>query len=170
MRSKTPVLCIVAPGSGYGKTSLIEGILEDLREVGIVCCVLKHSGHSLEPDAGKDTQRFRRAGALGSGVLADDGLAFFCISSSLDGSIAFLETLGPDLILCEGFKDSRLPKIVILREAEEFGVLPSIDGVLAVVFDGDVPYGTRLPVLRSDGREVTQFLLSFLKESVGASR
>jgi len=164
MRPKIPAICFVAPGSGYGKTELIEGVVTGLSKLNIRVCALKHSGHDFEPDTDKDTWRFRRAGAATSAVMTEGGLAtFFVPNSSLEEAIELLEGLGPDLILCEGFKSSTLSKILILKEEDEFGVLPSLDAVVAVVFDGQAPGWVKIPVLKKDPKVVTEFVLKFYK-------
>jgi len=166
MRPKIPALCFVAPGSGYGKTELIERMVVALSKLKIKVCVLKHSGHDLEPDKDKDTWRFRKAGAAASAVITGEGLAtFFVPKSSLEEAINLLDGLGPDLILCEGFRGSTLPKILILKEEDEFGVLPSLESVVAVVFDGQAPGWVKIPVLKKDPRAVAEFVLKYYRKT-----
>jgi len=150
---------------------LIKSLLVGLGKKGLKACVLKHAGHDLELDKGKDTWRFRRAGALASAVIDEGGLASFYIpSSTLESSLAMLESQNPDIILCEGFKDSTLPKIVILREEDEFGLLPSLESVLAVVYEGQPPSWVKVPVIhdKEGGKEVLRFLLEYLAGLKGA--
>jgi molybdopterin-guanine dinucleotide biosynthesis protein B len=162
MKEKIPAICIVAPASGYGKTQLIEGLVASLLKLGIRACVLKHAGHDLEPDTGKDTWHFRQAGAVCSAILSEDGLLLVYVpSSSLKAALALLEDFHPDLILCEGFKDSRLPKILLLKDIEEFGIIPSLDNLIAVVFDGDGPNWVKVPVVGNDVVAVMDIILSF---------
>jgi molybdopterin-guanine dinucleotide biosynthesis protein B len=143
-------------------------MVSGLLGLGITTCVLKHSSHNFMPDPGKDTWLFRKAGALGSGVINEGGLAsFFIPHSTIEDSIALLGNLKPDLIICEGFKESGLPKLVIVREKEEFGILPSLDNVLAVVFDGEPPKSANLPIIKSNEKSVVDFVLSFFKAASG---
>lgn len=166
MRPKIPALCFAAPGSGYGKTELIEGVTIALSKLKIKVCVLKHSGHDFEPDKDKDTWRFRRAGAAASAVITEDGLAAFVVpKSSPEEAINLLDGLGPDLILCEGFKRSTLPKILILKDEDEFGVLPSLESAVAVVFDGQAPGWVKIPVLKKDPKVVAEFVLKYYKKT-----
>jgi len=166
MRPKIPALCFVAPGSGYGKTELIERVVIGLSKLKIKVCVLKHSGHDFEPDKEKDTWRFRKAGAAASAVITEGGLAaLFVPNSSLEEATTLLEGLGPDLILCEGFKSSTLPKILILKEEDEFGLLPSLESVVAVVFDGQAPGWVKTPVLKKDPKVVTEFVLKYYRKT-----
>ncbi|MGA2573334.1 MAG: molybdopterin-guanine dinucleotide biosynthesis protein B [Candidatus Methanomethylicaceae archaeon] len=165
MRSRAPVVCIVAPGSGYGKTALIDSLLAGLKQQGIKACVLKHSGHDFEPDVEKDTWFFRQAGAIGSAVITEAGLASFYVPcSTLESSLAILEGLEPDIILCEGFKESNLPKILLLKAEDEFGIIPSLTSVLAVVYDSEYPEWVKVPVLKQ-AKEVLNFLLDYHRRS-----
>lgn len=144
-----PVICIVAPGSGYGKTRLLEYLVREITASGKTVCVLKHSGHEFTPDEGKDTLIHRRAGARASGVLTKSGLlALFIPESSMEESLELMGTLNPDLVLCEGFKGSTYPKIILLMNSEEFGILPALENVIAILSKGDVPGWVKVPVVK----------------------
>jgi molybdopterin-guanine dinucleotide biosynthesis protein MobB len=167
MKSRIPTICFIAPGSGYGKTELIEGVIINLSRK-LKICALKHSRHNFEPDKDKDTWRFRKAGAAASAIITEGDLAtFFVPDTSPEGAIKFLGKLNPDLILCEGFKNSALPKILILKVEKEFRVLPSLEAVLAVVFDGQAPSWVKIPILKKDPKIVTGFVLNYYKKAKG---
>jgi len=144
-----PVICIVAPGSGYGKTHLLEYLIGELTASGKKVCVLKHSGHEFIPDEGKDTLAHRDAGARASAVLTKGGfLALYVSGTSMEQSLELMGTLRPDLVLCEGFKGSPYPKIILLPNPEEFGILPALENVIAVLSEGGVPDWVKVPVVR----------------------
>jgi molybdopterin-guanine dinucleotide biosynthesis protein B len=166
MRTRVPAVCVVAPASSYGKTALIESLLAGLKQQGIRACVLKHSGHDFEPDMHKDTWLFRKAGAIGSAVMTEGGLASFYVPcSTLETSLAILERLEPDMILCEGFKGSNLPKILLLKTEDEFSIIPSLTSVLVVVYDGTPPEWVKVPVLKHSSKELLNFLLEYYRRS-----
>jgi molybdopterin-guanine dinucleotide biosynthesis protein MobB len=113
--------CVIGIGgySGFGKTTLIEGVLAELKRGGLRVGVLKHASHSLSPDReGKDTERFYRAGA--DFVFAHDSRQGFArlpfkgagLSEALRQFPAAL-----DIVLVEGHKNSGLPGIWIDRGA-----------------------------------------------------
>jgi molybdopterin-guanine dinucleotide biosynthesis protein MobB len=144
-----PVICIVAPGSGYGKTRLIEYLVREIKASGRTVCVLKHSGHEFAPDEGKDTLLHRRAGAEASGVLTKSGLlAMFIPECSMEGALDLLGALHPGLVICEGFKGSQYPKVLLLKNSEEFGIMPALENVIAILCDGDVPDWVKVPVFK----------------------
>ena len=77
-----PILSFVAP-SGTGKTTLLENVIKDLAARGLRVAVLKHDAHRLELDKqGKDTWRFRQAGAWRTVIAGEAQMAAF---SAVDG-------------------------------------------------------------------------------------
>ena len=66
-----PVLCFVGL-SGCGKTTLTARVIESLSMQGYKIGALKHASHGFQMDKrGKDTDRFRQAGAYAIGVASD---------------------------------------------------------------------------------------------------
>jgi len=165
MVNNAPVICIVAPGSGYGKTALLEYLIGELKALGKSVCVLKHSGHDFIPDEGKDTFLHRQAGAKASAVLDEGGmLSVFIPGSSMEDSLSLLGRLGPDVILAEGFKGSAYPKIILLRDPEEFGILPALENVVVIHFEGQVPEWVRTRILRRK-EEVLDVVLEYMSKA-----
>jgi molybdopterin-guanine dinucleotide biosynthesis protein B len=164
MTNSPPVICIVAPGSGYGKTSLLEYLIRELKASGKSVCVLKHSGHNFVPDEGKDTFLHRQAGAMASAVLAENGLlALYVPGSSMEESLRLMSCLDTDVVLSEGFKGSAYPKIILLKGYDEFGILPALENVIAVLYQGEVPDWVRVPVVRRK-EDVFDIILSYLSD------
>jgi len=103
---------------GSGKTTLIEKLLPSLKQLNVKTAIIKHTSEPLAVDeSGGDTARFYRAGA---DVLGFDGRCVFTKSRIEDdfGLNDARERLGGryDLVLAEGFKNSSLEKIWLLRE------------------------------------------------------
>ena len=58
--------------SGTGKTTLIERVIRELKARGVRVAVVKHDVHGIDPcDEGKDSGRFRLAGADRVALIAD---------------------------------------------------------------------------------------------------
>lgn len=96
-----------------GKTTLIEAMLPFFKEKGIKTAVIKHDGHSFEPDVpGTDSYRFLKNGAEGTAVFDSEKfmLVKYCSLSEKELFKAFPEA---DLILIEGLKHSSYPKILL---------------------------------------------------------
>ena len=105
-----PVIFAVSGEKNSGKTTLIEAVLPILAERGYRVAVIKHDGHSFEPDvAGTDTRRFYDAGAVGTAVF--DGEKFMLVRRAAVTEKQLFEAFpDADLILIEGLKDSGYAK------------------------------------------------------------
>lgn len=111
-----PLAIAITGWSGAGKTTVIESLLPGLAARGLSVGVLKHDAHGLDLDRpGKDTHRFREAGA--ARVEAFDESWWFQVAPTPPGS--GLERLpwgwrqDVDLIIVEGGKGSDIDKIWI---------------------------------------------------------
>lgn len=111
-----PIITFVGK-SGTGKTTLLEQLIPMLKARGLRLAVLKHDAHHFEMDKpGKDTYRFTAAGA--DVVTISNAEKFAMIEQppeelSLRDIISRLPQV--DLVLTEGYKKSRYPKIEIHR-------------------------------------------------------
>lgn len=155
------IICITSPGSGYGKTTLIEKIIEEMVKKGFKVCAIKHSSHHIEEDYGKDSWRFRKAGAVASAVMSNSGIIYV---SNPNLVIPILSSINPDLIICEGFKESNYPKLIIIRDTSEIQMMKGIRNVIGVIYNGEIA-NLNIPILRSV-EEIVEFLTSMVKENV----
>ncbi|MEM3531953.1 MAG: molybdopterin-guanine dinucleotide biosynthesis protein MobB, partial [Candidatus Methanomethyliaceae archaeon] len=96
----------------------------------------------------------------GEGVL-------YLSKSSLNNLISIISHLGVDLILCEGFKSSPYPKLVIVRSTEELQRIEALEGVIGIIFDaptqGEIGLGLKVPVLNKDPSTIASFILSYIR-------
>jgi molybdopterin-guanine dinucleotide biosynthesis adapter protein len=131
-----------------GKTELICRLLPRLAARGLRVAVLKHSHHpDLDRvDQGKDTWRYRQAGAQAV-ALAAPGLVQvtrrFLGEPSLQQALAMLAAEA-DLIVVEGYKTGPLPKVAVLRPADR--EVPDYPNLLALV--SEKPLNSPLPVFQ----------------------
>lgn len=125
-------ISLVGP-SGSGKTELICRLLSWFGSQGLKIAVLKHSHKSSLGDEGKDTGRFRRAGASTVALAAPGLLQITRVCPEDPPLPAVLEALsaGVDLILVEGYKSGPLPKIVVMASSKE--PLPDYPQTIALV-------------------------------------
>jgi len=122
---------------------LIEKLVPELKRRGHRIGVIKHAHHGFTMDhKGKDSWRHKEAGADTVIVAAPDGLAVMKTSGcdSLDKLTPFLTDV--DLVITEGFKTGRYPKIEIVRAARTRQPLCRDDETLvALVTDTDLDLG-----------------------------
>ena len=108
-----PTIFCICGEKNSGKTTLIEAVLPILTACGYSIAVVKHDGHSFEPDVdGTDTRRFFDAGAMGTAVF--DGEKFMLVKRQpVDETQLFEAFPEADLILIEGLKESSYPKLFL---------------------------------------------------------
>ena len=112
-----PLVSFVGP-SGTGKTSLLEGVIAELTARGHRVAAVKHDAHRIELDSeGKDSWRFRQAGAAHTLLMGADQVAWFGAERPAPGIEAMVAAFAADsdLVLVEGFRSAGLPTIVVAR-------------------------------------------------------
>ncbi|MGQ9689235.1 MAG: molybdopterin-guanine dinucleotide biosynthesis protein B [Desulfobaccales bacterium] len=147
--------------SNSGKTGLICRLLPVLAARGLRVAVLKHSQHA-DPDRGKDSWRYRQAGAEVVGLAAPGLLQ---ISRTVAGEPHLEEALNllaaeADLVLVEGYKSGPLPKVAVLGPDAPPDD-PDFPHLIALVSDG--PRKSSLPVFQADQvEELGQWLYEYV--------
>src|SRR5918998_405493 len=139
----------LAGWSGAGKTTLLTKLIPELKRRGLSISTLKHAHHAFDIDQpGKDSFEHRQAGA--SEVLIASGTRWALVHELREEPeptlAALLRRLSPaDLVLVEGFKAHRHPKIEVYRAANGkpflFGSAPNVRAIAAdcAVPDAPVP-------------------------------
>jgi molybdopterin-guanine dinucleotide biosynthesis protein B len=144
----------LAGWSGAGKTTLLIKLIPVLNRRGVTVSTLKHAHHGFDVDRpGKDSFEHRAAGA--QEVLVASGRRWALVHE-LRGApepplAALLARLSPvDLVIVEGFKAERHPKIEVHRAANGKPFLwPEVPNVRAIASDVAVP-GAAVPVIPLD--------------------
>ena len=168
-RVTVPLLGFAA-WSGVGKTTLLRGVSPILSASGLRVGLIKHAHHGFDIDhPGKDSYELRKAGASRVLVASRQRWALMVEQhADADPSLADLvAAIGPgelDLILVEGFRHERLPKVEVHRPSLGRPLLfPDDPSIIAVAADGPVPLATALPQLDLNRPEqVADFVLSFV--------
>jgi molybdopterin-guanine dinucleotide biosynthesis protein B/molybdopterin-guanine dinucleotide biosynthesis protein len=104
--------------SGSGKTTLLEKVIAELKRRGYRIGVVKHDAHRFDIDhPGKDSYRLTAAGADTMLISSPEKLALVKRYRSEPGLEELIGTYfsDVDLVLTEGFKKNRLPKIEVHR-------------------------------------------------------
>ena len=139
-RRPVPMVAFSGP-SGAGKTTVLVALVKELRARGLRVAAIKHSGHPHGFDVpGKDSDLLLRAGAASVAVQGPSQLAIFGAPRP-GGARALARLLPPvDLVLVEGWKDEKLPRVEVHRRAvsREFACARS-RGFIAVVSDEPAP-------------------------------
>lgn len=139
-----PVVSVVGK-SDSGKTTLLEGLIHELKQRGYRVGTIKHDAHSFDIDhPGTDTWRHARAGSDHVVISSPRRVASI---HRVDHDHR-LKDLTPmmadvDIVLTEGYRRDNAPKIEVSRQARSRTLLCSSDELLAVVCDH--PVATDVP-------------------------
>lgn len=116
---KTPIIAVVAPSSGTGKTFFIEKLIKILSAQNISVGVIKSDSHGFNLDVeGKDSQKFQNAGAKSVAVVAPN--QFFMIQTAKSSNfLEIAEKMSADLILTESRTHETFPAISLWRDKGE---------------------------------------------------
>jgi molybdopterin-guanine dinucleotide biosynthesis protein MobB len=109
----------IAASSDSGKTTLIEKVVPLLKAQGLRVAVIKHASKGFELDLrGKDSWRYRAAGADAVAVVGPESLAVFA-SRDREPGLDELERMlpGMDVIITEGFRRDAQNRIEVHRAA-----------------------------------------------------
>jgi len=132
-----PILLIMAKASGTGKTTIMEKLIAELTLRGFRVGAVKHASRQMDIDRpGKDSWRFTKAGAGAVAVITNNQYAL--IQKTGERSL-LTEITGlfreVDIILVEGFKHEKLPKIEIIRAEMGSEITAPPEEMVAVVTD-----------------------------------
>jgi molybdopterin molybdotransferase len=139
--AKTAPIVSIVGKSESGKTMLMEQLIAEFKKRGYKVAAVKHSHGGMEIDhPGKDSWRFSQAGSDAVCISSPDKLAFI---KNLNRELKIEEIMpivGPefDLVLVEGFRKSKTPKIEVHRKELGNDLLCSPGELSAVVTDGSL--------------------------------
>ena len=150
-----------------GKTGLMERLVAEITSRGLSVSTIKHAHHSFDVDhPGKDSHRHRVAGAHEVLLASKNRIALMQeLRDHEEPELAHLLTrLSPvDLVLIEGYKRDRHPKIEAHRAVTGQPLIaPGDDTIQAVA--SDVPLTLDRPVF---GLDDTIALADFVLREVG---
>ena len=144
-----PRVVVITGFKESGKTSLIEALTGELRKRGRTVGVIKHTVRPYPIDTpGKDTWRYREAGAQASAMLTpEESALFFHHPLELNEAVRLLGAI--DLVLLEGFKElDRAPRIIVARNREEVEQLRNgLEIAVTGEISGSEEEGLEVPVL-----------------------
>lgn len=166
IRARIPVLGFAAY-SGTGKTTLLTKLIPLLRARGVRIAMIKRAHHQFDVDKpGKDSYELRKAGASQMLITSDLRWALMVdLEQEREPQLAELVTRidqdNADLILVEGFKHERFPKIELHRAGVNKPLIhPDDDDIIAIATDAPQLLDTALPVLPlNDAEAVADFIM-----------
>lgn len=153
--------------SGTGKTTLLKKLLPLLKARGVRVGMVKHAHHTFDVDQpGKDSYELRKAGAAQMLIASRARWALMVErprekDPQLDEVLLELDQAALDLILVEGFKQERFPKIELRRSGlKGKPFYPEDESIVAVASDDPAGLDTELPVLDLNRpEEIVDFII-----------
>ena len=157
-----------------GKTTLVVQLAAELHRRGHRVMTIKHGAHTfnIDPESTDTYRHYHEGHSERVAMVAPDKFALVMRwSDELSAEeIASKYMSDADVVLCEGFKRSTLPKIEIhRRDAHPSPLLGSADGdastYRAVVTDDD-RVATHLPVIRLDAADWLKNVADFVERDI----
>ena len=153
--ARPPMVAVIGKKHS-GKTTLTVRLCAELHQRGRRVMTIKHGSHTfnIDPSTTDTYRHYHEGNAERVAMAAPDKFALIVRwSDELEPeAIAERHMSDADIVVCEGFKRSRLPKIEVFRESAHRMPLydPAADSArdyLAIVADSEVP-GATVPVIR----------------------
>ena len=133
---KVPIISIVAPTSGTGKTTFIEKVTKNLTATGLKIGVIKSDAHGFNLDVeGKDSQKFQDAGAKSVALVSPNGFFLIQKTAARENFLKVAEKFDDvDLILTESRTHGIFPEISLWRGKGEV----IADEKVAAIFSSEI--------------------------------
>jgi molybdopterin-guanine dinucleotide biosynthesis protein B len=162
-----PVILSFVGHSNSGKTGLITQIIPLLIEKGIRVGTIKHAGSPISIDRkGKDSQRLFESGANPTMVYNKQHLAYFAKPQPDLGLAKIAQQFfsDNDLLLTEGFKREKNPKIEVYTYSEHnIPICLTDDSIKAVITDD--PDNWHIPQFsKNDTTGVVEWMITHFLE------
>lgn len=150
--ARVPVIGIAA-FSGTGKTTLLTRLIPLLKSKGLRIGLIKHSHHNFDIDhPGKDSYKLRQAGANPVLLSSQHRRAIITEHETpaeplLSEQLKHLDQSNLDVVIVEGFKREKFPKIELYRPSLGNPALyPDDQSIIAVATDAKLAVEPNIPV------------------------
>ncbi|HPP06007.1 MAG TPA: molybdopterin-guanine dinucleotide biosynthesis protein B [Syntrophorhabdaceae bacterium] len=164
----TPPLIGIAGTSKVGKTTLIERLIPVFIEKGLNVAVIKHHPHDFDIDIpGKDTHRLKTAGAKTTIISSPKKIAMVSDVKKelMPKDIASRFITDVDLIIVEGYKRERIPKIEVFRHKKDAKPVCANDEFL-IAYVSDSYFSSDKPVFLLDEIDkIADFIIDYLRKN-----
>ncbi|MGL5415653.1 MAG: molybdopterin-guanine dinucleotide biosynthesis protein B [Clostridium sp.] len=155
------IINVMGECSNVGKTTLIVGIIKELKKLGYSVGTIKHHSHEIDLDKeGKDTYRHREAGASEICMVAKNR-TIMTIEKELSLEEAIKLFSDKDFIIVEGYKKSDLYKIEVFNSKLSTKIISKKEKLICVASDIEIKIDDIDVVDRNDYEKITEKILNF---------
>ncbi|HGJ5884282.1 molybdopterin-guanine dinucleotide biosynthesis protein MobB [Arsenophonus sp.] len=164
-----PLLGITAY-SGTGKTTLLKKVIPLLAKKNIQVGIIKHTHHDMDIDKpNKDSYQLRQAGTKQTLISCQQRWALMTETSNNTAlDLAYLANqFAPqqtDLILVEGFKEERIPKIALYRATSNRPFLDIMDQYVIAVASDDKQATQLLQLDINSPEQIADYIANWLTD------
>lgn len=156
---------------GSGKTTLILNWIEELKNKQMKSAVIKHHGHGgvlEQPHALTDSMRFTTAGAVSSLAYGENmiQLHMHSPSSDVDQLVKMAMFSAPDIIFIEGFKQANYPKVVLVKQVEEWEALRKLSNIVGVIVHDGVTLPGVATISQRDSVQINMLLNPWIRSEL----
>ncbi len=138
-------VCIVGK-SGSGKTTVMVQLIQEFRKRGYKVAAVKHAPEKIAVDIqGKDSWKFAQAGSNVVLASSPERLAFMEVTDHDYNIDEIMRLVGGrfDIVLFEGFKRGRAPKIEVHRKEQGVELVCPVETLSAIL--SDEPMNVEVP-------------------------
>lgn len=165
-----PILVFMAGASGSGKTTVLAKLLPKLKNYGLTPAIIKHACH-LELNDKKDSTLYLEHGAPYVSVISPEVVLQLTASKQELALEKLLEEYDKnpniDFILVEGYKNTKLPKIEVMRQGIQPQLYANPQELLAVVTDMPEAVPSGIPVFDFQAESaLAEFIWQWYQEQV----
>lgn len=161
--------------TGYqnsGKTTYLTKLLSQLSLLNLRTMTIKHHGHGGKPDVVEESDSAHHIASGAAASIVEGGgrllLQTEQISWTLEDKINLLSALNPDVILIEGHKFAAYPKMVFLRNNNDFHLLEKLGNVICIIYQEEKPDmgGLSLPLFHRSDSESVEWIADYIASQV----
>ncbi|ALS78662.1 molybdopterin-guanine dinucleotide biosynthesis protein B [Planococcus kocurii] len=150
-----------------GKTTLVLDLLKQANDKGKSVSTIKRHGHDGEldmPQTETDSMRFFTEGANSSVVYGGGVIQLHQRKeqATLDELIVLTSLGHPDYIFIEGFKEARFEKVVLLRSADEWLQLQSLQHISLVITQEVIELDNIPVILQNDSKQLREWFTNWM--------
>ncbi|MCL4368102.1 MAG: molybdopterin-guanine dinucleotide biosynthesis protein B [Actinobacteria bacterium] len=139
--SPLPVVSFIGKKKS-GKTTVVLGVIQELRRRGWRLAVIKHDTHGFDVDVpGTDSYRFREVGAEVVGISSPEKYVWIAGTDNEPPLAELIRQIREpvDLVITEGFKRQDAPKIEVSRSARSTELVSTPDELIGITSDQAFP-------------------------------
>ncbi|MBE6052367.1 MAG: molybdopterin-guanine dinucleotide biosynthesis protein B [Clostridium sartagoforme] len=155
------VINIVGDKSNVGKTYVMEGIIKELKKRKYSVATIKHDVHGFDIDKkGKDTYKHREAG---SETVIISSAKRVALIKEVEEEIPLEKLINyardKDIILVEGYKNSKLRKVEVYRKNFSEKIISSKESLIAIASDEEFIFEDVIVVKKDDFVKLVDLIL-----------